>query len=228
MHSHSVKALIKVTRCAVIFDSADFLKSFVAILAIVNPLGIVPIFLALTQADSVAERRHIARLTAFSVGVILLIAALAGEVVLDFFGIGIPAFRVGGGILVLLMAVSMLNAKQSRIRQSPSEAEYAEDKENVAVVPLAIPLMAGPGAISVAIISGHQSNTFQSQTLLAVSILSVALISLIALYLAEPIGKALGVTGLNIATRIMGLILAAIGVQMIAQGLIVLLPGLAG
>jgi len=212
----------------VIFDSTEFLKSFVAILAIVNPLGIVPIFLALTQSDSLTERRQVARMTAFSVGIILLIAAFAGEIVLKFFGIGIPSFRVGGGILVLLMAVSMLHAKQSRIRQSPSEAESAEDKDHVAVVPLAIPLMAGPGAISVAIINGHQATSFQSQMLLAVGILSVALISLIALYLAESIGKALGVTGLNIATRIMGLILAAIGVQMIAQGLIVLLPGLAG
>jgi len=212
----------------VVFDSAEFLKSFVAILAIVNPIGIVPIFLALTQSDSIAERRKTARLTALSVGLILVIAAFAGEAVLSFFGIGLPSFRVGGGILVLLMAVSMLQAKQSRIRQSPSEAEYAEEKEHVAVVPLAIPLMAGPGAISVVIIHGHQAVNLQGKILLGGSIFSVALLSLISLYLAESIGKALGVTGLNIATRIMGLILASIGVQMIALGLVKLLPGLAG
>jgi len=212
----------------VVFDSAEFLKSFVAILAIVNPIGIVPIFLALTQGDSIAERRKTARLTALSVGLILVIAAFAGEAVLSFFGIGLPSFRVGGGILVLLMAISMLQAKQSRIRQSPSEAEYAEEKEHVAVVPLAIPLMAGPGAISVVIIHGHQAVNLQGKILLGGSIFSVALLSLISLYLAESIGKALGVTGLNIATRIMGLILASIGVQMIAQGLVKLLPGLAG
>ncbi|HIO96814.1 MAG TPA: NAAT family transporter [Leucothrix sp.] len=211
-----------------VFDSAEFLKSFVAILAIVNPIGIVPIFLALTQGDSIAERRKTARLTALSVGLILVIAAFAGEAVLSFFGIGLPSFRVGGGILVLLMAISMLQAKQSRIRQSPSEAEYAEEKEHVAVVPLAIPLMAGPGAISVVIIHGHQAVNLQGKILLGGSIFSVALLSLISLYLAESIGKALGVTGLNIATRIMGLILASIGVQMIAQGLVKLLPGLAG
>lgn len=211
-----------------VFDNAEFLKSFVAILAIVNPIGIVPIFLALTQGDSIAERRKTARLTALSVGLILVIAAFAGEAVLSFFGIGLPSFRVGGGILVLLMAISMLQAKQSRIRQSPSEAEYAEEKEHVAVVPLAIPLMAGPGAISVVIIHGHQAVNLQGKILLGGSIFSVALLSLISLYLAESIGKALGVTGLNIATRIMGLILASIGVQMIAQGLVKLLPGLAG
>lgn len=209
------------------YNVADFLKSFVALMAIVNPIGIVPIFLALTASDSEKERKHTAHMSAFSVGMILLLAAFAGEAILSFFGIGLPSFRVGGGILVLLMAISMLQAKQSRVRQSPSEAEYAEEKENVAVVPLAIPLMAGPGAISLAIIHGHQAVTIPSKFMLGTSIVAVALVALVSLHLAKPIGKALGVTGLNIATRIMGLILASIGVQMIAQGLLKLLPGLA-
>ena len=205
-----------------------FLSSFVALMAIVNPIGVVPIFLALTNNETEKERQHTAYISAFSVGLILLLSAFAGEAILGFFGIGLPSFRVGGGILVLLMAISMLQAKQSRIRQSPSEAEYAEDKENVAVVPLAIPLMAGPGAISLAIIHGHQAASIQAKVVLGASIIAVAIIALISLRLAKPIGKALGVTGLNIATRIMGLILASIGVQMIAQGLIKLLPGLGG
>jgi multiple antibiotic resistance protein len=209
------------------FDFSLFLTSFVALLAIDNPFGIVPIFLTLTSGDSEKERKHTAHLSALSVGIILLLAAFAGEAILGFFGIGLHSFRVGGGILVLLMAISMLQAKQSRIRQSPSEAEYAEEKENVAVVPLAIPLMAGPGAISLAIIHGHQAVTMPSKMMLVASIVAVALIALVSLHLAKPIGKALGVTGLNIATRIMGLILASIGVQMIAQGLLILLPGLA-
>jgi len=208
-------------------DFSLFLTSFVALVSIVNPIGVVPIFLALTSDNTEKERKHTAHMSALSVGIILLIAAFAGEVILGFFGIGLPSFRVGGGILVLLMAISMLHAKQSRIRQSPSEAEYAEDKENIAVVPLAIPLMAGPGAISLAIIHGHQAAALQDKLLLAGSIVAVALVALISLHLAKPIGKALGVTGLNIATRIMGLILASIGVQMIAQGLLKLLPGLA-
>ncbi len=209
------------------FEFSVFLTSFVALLAIVNPIGIVPIFLTLTSGDSENDRRHTAHLSALSVGIILLLAAFAGEAILGFFGIGLPSFRVGGGILVLLMAISMLQAKQSRLRQSPSEAEYAEDKENVAVVPLAIPLMAGPGAISLAIIHGHQAVSLQNKFMLGGSIVAVALVALVSLSLAKPIGKALGVTGLNIATRIMGLILASIGVQMIAQGLLILLPGLA-
>jgi len=131
----------------VAIDFSEFLKSFIAILAITNPIGVVPIFLALTSDESEAERKHTAHISAYSVATILLLSAFAGEAILAFFGIGLPSFRVGGGILVLLMAISMLQAKQSRLRQSPSEAEYAEEKENVAVVPLAMPLMAGPGAI---------------------------------------------------------------------------------
>jgi len=208
-------------------DVSAFLKSFVAILAIINPIGIVPIFLALTLSETALERKHTAHISAYSVGLILLISAFAGEIILEFFGIGLPSFRVGGGILVLLMAISMLQAKQSRLRQSPSEAEYAEEKEHVAVVPLAMPLMAGPGAISLVIVHGHQASTMPSKIMLGGSIFAVALIVLISLRLAKPIGKALGVTGLNIATRIMGLILASIGVQMIALGLVKLLPGLA-
>jgi len=158
---------------------ADFLKSFVAILAIVNPIGIVPIFLALTVSESEKERKHTAHISAYSVATILLMSAFAGEIILAFFGIGLPSFRVGGGILVLLMAISMLQAKQSRVRQSPSEAEYAEEKENVAVVPLAMPLMAGPGAISLAIIHGHQAVSMSDKIILALSIVSVALVVLI-------------------------------------------------
>jgi len=205
----------------------DFFNSFVALIAIVNPVGVIPIFLALNAANSIPERRHTARVSSLTVCFILMVSAFAGEIILGFFGIDLPSFRVGGGILVLLMSISMLQAQQSRVRQSPSEAEYAEEKDNVAVVPLAIPLMAGPGAISVAIINGHQAATLQSKVTLGFSIAAVALVALISLYLAEPIGKALGVTGLNITTRIMGMILAAIGVQMIATGLLVLLPGLA-
>ena len=208
-------------------EFSAFLKSFVAILAIINPIGVVPIFLALTAGESDTERKHTAHISAYSVGLILLISAFAGEAILAFFGIGLPSFRVGGGILVLLMAISMLQAKQSRLRQSPSEAEYAEEKENVAVVPLAMPLMAGPGAISLAIIHGHQATTMSNKVMLGSSIVAVAIIVLVSLHLAKPIGKALGITGLNIATRIMGLILASIGVQMIALGLVKLLPGLA-
>ena len=202
-------------------------KSMVGLLAIVNPLGAIPIFLSLCGERSPAECQRIARVTAFSVAAILIIASWTGDVVLGFFGIGIPAFRTGGGLLILLMAISMLLAHPSHSRQSPEEADEAGDRDDIAVVPLAIPLLAGPGAISLVIVDAHQAGAWSDRLALSVGILGVALTVLLALRLATPIGEKLSVTGLNIATRLMGLLLAAIAIQMIASGLVELLPGLA-
>jgi len=140
-------------------EYALYAKALIGVLAIINPLGAVPIFLSLSSDRTPAERRQIARLSAFSVGVILIAATWAGEAILHFFGIGIPAFQTGGGLLILLMAINMLHAKQSSARQSPEEATEADTKESIAVVPLALPLMAGPGAISLVIVDAHQSAT---------------------------------------------------------------------
>ena len=126
----------------------EYIKIITGIMVIVNPLGIVPIFLSVTSTQSIRERSRIAWIAAVSTGTILLLAALSGESVLKFFGIGIPAFRVGGGILILLMAIDMLHARRSGSKQTPEEAGEAEEKDTIAVVPLAIPLLVGPGAIS--------------------------------------------------------------------------------
>lgn len=206
---------------------ALYAKTVVGLLAIVNPLGAIPIFLSLSSDRNNRERLRIARRSALAVALILLGAAWLGDSILSFFGIGVPAFRVGGGLLILLMAIAMLHARQSHTRQNREEAHAASEKEEIAVVPLAIPLMAGPGAISLMIVYSHQFNHFGEKLGLSAVVLVVALAVWVALRLAEPIGERLGITGLNIVTRLMGLILAAIGVQMIAQGLRVLFPGLA-
>ncbi len=203
-----------------------FIKTLVGILAIVNPLGAIPVFLSLCGERSPKEARAIARITALSVGLVLLISTWAGKPLLTFFGIGIPSFRTGGGLLILLMAIAMMHAKQSRAKRSPEEEDADSDKEDVAVVPLAIPLLAGPGAISLVVVAGQQAANLMDRLLISLCILAVALIVWITLLLAEPIGKRLGITGLNIATRIMGLLLSAIGIQMIAEGLQQLFPGL--
>ncbi len=204
-----------------------YAKSLIGILAIVNPLGAIPIFLSLTADRSLAECKQIARTSALSVALILITAAWLGDALLSFFGIGIPAFHTGGGLLIVMMAISMMHAKQSHTQHTPAEADEANTKENIAVVPLAIPLMAGPGAISLVIVDAHMMQAEYGRLLLTVGIVVVALLVWIALYMASPIGKKLGVTGLNIATRIMGLLLTAIGVQMMTSGLGKLLPGLA-
>ncbi|NIA19932.1 MAG: NAAT family transporter [Xanthomonadaceae bacterium] len=202
-----------------------YAKALIGVLAIVNPLGAIPIFLSLRGDRTPAECRRIAHMTAFSVAIILVLATWVGDAILAFFGIGIPAFRVGGGLLILLMAVNMLHAKQSHSRQSPEEADEAGNKDNIAVVPLAIPLMAGPGAISLVIVDAHQAANWTDRLIMSSGIIAVAVAVWLALRMATPIGEKLGITGLNIATRVMGLLLAAIGIQMIALGLLKLFPG---
>lgn len=208
-------------------DYALYAKAMIGVLAIVNPLGAVPVFLSLCGDRSPAECRQVARTSALSVALILVGASWAGEAVLGFFGIQIPGFQTAGGLLILLMAINMLHAKRSHARQSPEEADEAGDRESIAVVPLAIPLMAGPGAISLVIIDAHQAGAWGDRLILSGGILFVAGVVWLCLRLATPIGEKLGVTGLNIATRVMGMLLAAVGIQMLAAGLLKLLPGLA-
>jgi len=176
--------------------------------------------------DPKADNRTIKRAT-ISVALILLVSAAAGEHLLDFFGITINAFRTAGGLLILLMGISMLHGKQSHVQHSPEEAKSARDKEDISVVPLAIPLMAGPGAISLVILDANKVSGWLGDVKLAIAIISVAIISWLVLFIAEKMRDKLGTIGLNIVSRIMGLILAAIGVQFMADGIIHLLPGLA-
>lgn len=205
-----------------------YAKALVGMVAIVNPLGAVPIFLSLTEGRSAHDCRQVARRTALSVAIVLILSIWIGDSILDFFGIGIPAFRTGGGLLILLMAIAMMHAKHSSSRQTQAEADEADQKEDVAVVPLAIPLLAGPGAISLVIVNAHQVAGVSGRLILSAAAVIVAVAVWLALRLAAPIGERLGVTGLNIATRVMGLLLASIAIQMIASGLAALLPGLAG
>jgi multiple antibiotic resistance protein len=204
-----------------------YIKIFTALLAIVNPLGAVPVFVGLTGGLTEGERRRIVRTTSIAFAVVLIVATLIGESLLNFFGISIPSFKVGGGVLLILMAVAMMQARHTLTRQTPEEAEEAGEKESIAVVPIAIPLLAGPGAISTVIIYAHSSYRPVHIALMIFIILVVTLVTWIALHLAGPAGKVLGKTGINIATRLMGLLLASIAVEFIAGGLAQLLPGLA-
>jgi multiple antibiotic resistance protein len=206
---------------------AEYVKMFTAVLVIVNPVGAVPLFLTMSGSQSQLERRRVARLTAFSVGIVLIAACLAGESLLGFFGVNMASFRVGGGTLVMLTAIAMFHARLSWSKATPEETREAEQKSDIAVVPLAIPLLSGPGAISTVIIFANQSSSWSDKGLLIASCVMVALAVWIALRMAMPIGALLGKTGINIVTRLMGLLLAAIAVEIIAEGLAQLLPGLA-
>jgi len=191
-------------------------------------LGAISIFIALTPDEDMKSRQKIAKIASFSATLILLVALIAGELMLEIFGISVSSFRVGGGILILLMALSMLQAELSPTVQTKEEAEESNRKHDIAVVPLATPLLAGPGGISTVVVEAHKGTNLGHETLLGLTIIIVGLCLWMALHLAPLISQRLGVTGINIFTRIMGLILAAIAIEIIANGLKGLFPALAG
>ncbi len=203
------------------------LRSLVALLAIVNPLGAIPLFVAITDGQSPLQRRHTSRVTSIAVAITLLIAAFLGRWILALFGIDLNAFRVGGGLLILMMAIQMLQGRPNRTRQTSEETEEGVEKDDVAVVPLAIPLLAGPGSLSAVIITAQNLHEATSYLFMIVNILLVALAVFLTLRVAVPLSARLGETGIRIATRILGLMLAAIAVQFMVIGLKALLPGLA-
>ena len=204
----------------------EYLEILTAIIVIVDPLGAIPIFISLTSGQSEPERRQTARVAVVVGTIVLIISCLVGAPLLRFFGIRLASFQVGGGILIMLLAVSMLNARLSAAKETEEEAREAESKENVAVVPLAVPLLAGPAAISTMIIYAHrQPGWFHKGFLIAAAAGAMALVWLM-LRLSIPLSRKLGKTGLHNVTRLMGLLLAAIAVEFIVTGLLELLPGL--
>jgi len=206
----------------------EYAKFFAAMMAIVNPVGALPILINLTASDTEKQRKEISFRAGVSCFLILVLTLLTGEAILRFFGISIASFRVGGGILILLMAISMLHAKPSRVKHTDEELQDSEDKEDVAVVPLATPLLAGPGAISTIILHTQKYASTVHLLILGGEILLIALITWVILRTGPAIAAKLGKTGINIVTRLMGLIMAAVGVEFIANGLKQLFPVLAG
>jgi multiple antibiotic resistance protein len=205
---------------------ADYLRFVVSLIAILAPFATIPIFLTLTEGQSHAQRIRTARMAVATVFAVLAIAGLTGEAILEGIGTSLAAFRVGGGLIVLLMAISMLNARLSGVQHTEEESFEAASRTEVGVVPLGIPLMAGPGSISSVIIEIGRAPDLPSKAGVVACIAIVCLALLAALQLAVPIGTRLGKTGLNILNRLFGLLLAAIAVQTIAAGLKALFPAL--
>ncbi len=187
----------------------------------------VPIFLSLTPGATATDRSRIAAMATLTVALVLIISAVTGEALLTFMGTSLASLRVGGGIVLTLMALAMLRAETDQVRTSPDEVRSAEEKESVAIVPLAIPLLAGPGAISTVIIQMHRSTAPLHPWLVIGIIVLVCFILWVVLRLAVPIGNALGRIGLTTLSRLFGLILTAIAVEMMANGLKSLFPVLA-
>jgi len=204
----------------------DF-KPLVTLLAIVNPLAIVPFFIHYTQDFSSAQRRRTIWIASFSTFVVIATCALIGLHVLEFFGISLASFQVGGGMLLLTSALSMLNAQPAEAKSNIEEMHDASARASIAVVPLTIPLLAGPATMSTVVIYAEKAKTFLQLGTLVGYGLVVALATALCFSLAEPIARSLGKTGINVMTRLMGLILAALSVEVMSVGLIKLFPALA-
>lgn len=203
----------------------DYLRFLVTLTAVLDPFLAVPIFLTATAGREPASRQRLANAVTLTVLAVLSGAAIFGEALLRFLGASLPAFQVGGGLVLLLMALSMLNAQPGGMRQSRAEAEELESGALSGVVPLAVPLLAGPGAIGTTIIAAQQGGAAHVAALVACIALVCVLLWWV-LRVADAVGSRLGVTGLNIATRLLGLLLAAIAVETMADGLKALFPGL--
>lgn len=197
---------------------------FIGLLIICNPLSALPALLRLTQDQTLEEKRKIAMTTAMAVGAILLIVTWVGSPLLTMIGISIAAFQVAGGFIIFLLALSMLNAQQSRMKQTLAEEQ--EDHSSIAVIPLAMPLIAGPGAISMIIVYSHEFPTFMDTIFFSTCALLIAVVMGTLLYFASSIERFLGKSGINIVNRIGGLLLAAIGIESIADGVGSLFPAL--
>ncbi len=193
------------------------LKSFLTLLFVIDPVGLVPVFLSLAGARPEAEQRRIARKAVLVAAGLVAAFAVAGAWLLRHLAISMDAFRVAGGILLFLIAVDMVLAQHER--ETEAEAQEARARQDISVFPLAIPMISGPGTLaSVMILSAEARGVDYGLALMLGTAAAVLLLAFVALRLASPIARLLGQTGVNVVTRVLGVLLAALAVQYVADG----------
>jgi len=207
----------------------DIVKPLITLLAIVNPIGVVPFFIHFTQNFTPEQRQRTMRVSAFSAFIVIAASALAGLQIIQFFGISLASFQVGGGLLLMTSAIQMLNAKpaESRSGDVAEGSSKVDAGASIAVVPLTIPLLTGPATISTMIIYADKTKHWWQLAVLVGYGVVVALATYAVFSASGRIARALGQTGIDIMTRLMGLIIAAIAVELLADGLSKLFPILA-
>ena len=193
------------------------LVTFASVLFIVDPIAVVPTYLVITQGQTTAQRHATARRACIAAALMLIVFALAGKGIFGLFGITMPAFRIAGGLILWLVAMDMLRGSRSTQEGSPEISE-GQAKEDVAVTPLAMPMLAGPGAISTVMVLSRQARGVTQTVVVYASIVLTLVISWITLHVAETLVLRIGQTGIRVMTRIMGLLLAAIAVQFVITG----------
>jgi len=197
----------------------ELLLVFTSVLFIVDPFAVVPSFLAMTARDTPPTRRALARRGAWTAAITLTLFALGGSVIFTVFGITIGAFKLAGGVLIGLNALDMVQARRSHQRETPAETAEGIEKEDIGILPLGVPMLAGPGAISTVMVLALTSKSIATSAALYVSIALTAYVSYLTLAAASIVERRLGATGMRILTRLMGLVLCAIAAQFIIDGI---------
>ncbi|CAM5787906.1 MarC family protein [Rhizobacter sp. Root404] len=208
----------------------DIYKPLIALLAIVNPIGVIPFFIHFTHGFTREQRHNTARVAGIAAFCVIAVSALAGLRIIEMFGISLASFQVGGGLLLLMSAIQMLNAQPAESRKEDLDqgGDKAETGASIAIVPLTIPLLTGPASISTMIIYADKTRHWWQLAVLVGYGVVIGLVVWIAFRLSGTIAKALGQTGINVMTRLMGLLLAALAVEVMSDGLIKLFPALSG
>ena len=207
-------------------DLSLYLKFFIGLVAIINPLGLLPVFVSLTGHQTPQERMKTNTTANIAVMVILWVSMFFGQMILDLFGISIASFRIAGGSLITLIAWSMLQGKLGEVKHNKEEKGEIAAKESIAVVPLALPLMAGPGAISSTIVYSSQFNRPGQLFGLSLVVVIFSLFSWLVFRAAPLLFRLMGKTGINVVTRIMGLIMMSLGIEIMVAGIKHMFPGL--
>jgi MarC family membrane protein len=197
----------------------DLFLIFTSVLFIVDPLTAVPTFLAMTARDKPEVRRQMARRGACTCAITLTLFALGGSLIFKLFGITIGAFKIAGGVLIGLTALDMVQARTSQQKETPAEKAEGIEKEDVGIMPLGVPMLAGPGSISTVMVLAGASKTIATTIAVYAAIALTAYLSYVTLRTATRIERRLGQTGMRILTRLMGLVLGAIAVQFIVDGI---------
>ena len=195
------------------------LLAFGSLFVIVDPIATVPAFLAMTPRDTPEQRIRMARLASFVMAGVLLVFAIAGKMIFKFLGITMPAFQIAASIVLLMVALDMLRAQRSRVQETSEETNAGAEKSDIAITPLAVPMLAGPGAISTVIVLQSRTEGIAQPIALYVCILGVSVATYFTLRISAHGAKWLNPIAMKITTRIMGLLLAAVAIQFMINGL---------
>lgn len=195
------------------------LVAFTSIFVLVDPIAAVPAFLAITANSDAPRRRHMALRASWTCFIVLSVFAIAGTFIFQMFGITLPAFKIAGGVILGLIGLDMLRARRSATKETPGEAEEGAEKEDAGIIPLGIPMLAGPGSMSSVTVLMTQNSDWVHKGIVLAAVATASLLSFLVLAAADRVGSWLHETGIRILSRLMGLLLTAIAVQFVLNGL---------